>query len=335
MNRRFFAILFAAVFVVAAGTGGYVILEKWNILDALYMVAITLSSIGYGEVHPLTPTGKIFTIILIVFGFSLVGSIVGLFTSLILKGEVGNIISRQKMNDAIKKMEGHHIICGLSPVGEAIVEEFSHARQKFVVIEKDEKNIEKIRKNFEGLSYVVGDAAQDDVLLEAGVERADTILSCLNDDSLNLYVVISAKSLNPKIKIVAEAIEETSSAKLKRAGANYVVLPQKIGGLRMASTALRPNVVSFLDIMLKESEGEWRIEETSVPATSPFLDYTLAKSQISINTGLVVIAMKKARTGKFIYNPAASTVLEENDKILVLGNSEKLERLNRYISEGK
>ena len=335
MNRRFFTILFAAVFVVAVGTGGYVILEKWNILDALYMTAITLSSIGYGEVHPLSPTGKIFTIILIVFGFSLVAGIVGLFTSLILKGEVGNIIRRQKMSDAIKKMKGHHIICGLSHVGEAIVEEFSHARQKFLVIEKNEKNIEKVRKNFEGLNYIVGDATQDDVLLEAGVERADTILSCLNDDSLNLYVVISVKSLNPKIKIVAEAIEETSAAKLKRAGANYVVLPQRIGGLRMASTALRPNVVSFLDIMLKESEGEWRIEETTVPAKSPFLNCTLAESQISKNTGLVVIAMKKSYTGKFIYNPAASTVLEENDKILVLGNPEKLERLSKYISAGK
>jgi len=328
-------ILFAAVFVVAAGTGGYVILEKWNVLDALYMTTITLSSIGYGEVHPLSPTGKIFTIILIAFGFSLVAGIVGFFTSLLLKGEVGNIIRRQKMNDVIKKMKGHHIICGLSPVGEAIVEEFSYARQKFVVVEKDEENIEKVKKNFEGLNYIVGDAGQDDILQDAGVERAKTILSCLNDDSLNLYVVISAKSLNPEIQIVAEAIEETSAAKLRRAGASYVVLPQRIGGLRMASTALRPNVVSFLDIMLKEGEGEWRIEEATVPAKSPFLNYTLAKSRISQNTGLVVIAMKKARIGKFIYNPAASTLLEENDKIVVLGNPEKLERLNRYISAGK
>ncbi|MBA3051818.1 MAG: potassium channel protein [Candidatus Omnitrophota bacterium] len=335
MNRKIATIIFLVLFVIAAGTFGYMLIEKWNLMDSLYMTSITLSSIGFGEVHPLSPAGKIFTMVLILFGFSLVAGLAGLFTSLILQGEVGNVLRRQKMKETIKNMKGHHIICGLSPVGEAIVGEFYQARQHFVVIEKDEKNLERIKKTLPDLRYIIGDASQDDVLIEAGVEKAKTVLSCLSSDAMNMYVVISAKSLNPRIKVVAEAVEEEAEAKLKRAGADAVVSPQKIGGLRMASTALRPNVVTFLDIMLKENEGEWRIEEMSIPDKSPFLNYTLAKSQISKNTGLVVIAIKKALTGRFIYNPDAATLLEANDKILVLGNPDKMERLDRYISQGK
>ncbi|PIU18836.1 MAG: potassium channel protein [Elusimicrobia bacterium CG08_land_8_20_14_0_20_44_26] len=335
MFKKILPIALVAFFIIAAGTAGYMVIEKWNLLDSLFMTSITLSSIGYGEVHPLSVQGKIFTMVLIVFGFSIVAGIVGFFTSLILKGEVGNIIRRQKMNDAIKKMEGHHIVCGLSPVGEAIVEEFVKTRQNFVVVEKDENNVEKFKRSCPEFNYIIGDASSDNVLIEAGVEKAKTVLSCLNNDSMNLYVVISAKSINPKIKIVTAAVEDEAAAKMKCAGADYVVSPQKIGGLRMASTALRPNVVSFLDIMLRESEGEWRIEETAIPPKSPFINYTLAKSQISKNTGLVIIAIRKAKTGRFMYNPDASTTLEENDDILVLGNQEKIERLVKYISEGK
>ncbi len=335
MNKKFATIIFLMVFVIAAGTCGFMIIEKWNVLDSLYMTSITLSSIGFGEVHALSPAGKIFTMVLIAFGFSLVAGIAGLFTSLILQGEVGNVLRRQKMRESIKKLRGHHIICGLSPVGEAVVEEFSKTNQKFVVVEKDEQIIELVKKNFPDMLYVIGDASQDDTLVDAGVEKAKAVLACLNSDAMNIYVVISAKSLNPRIKVVAAAVEEGADSKMKRAGADYVVSPQRIGGMRMASTALRPNVVSFLDIMLKESEGEWRIEETTVPEKSPFINYTLEKSRISKNTGLVIIAIKKASSGRFIYNPAASMTLEANDKILVLGNTEKLERLNQYISEGK
>jgi len=335
MNKKLATIVFMVILVISTGTFGYMLIEKWNLMDSLYMTSITLSSIGFGEVHPLSPAGKIFTMVLILFGFSLVAGLAGLFTSLILQGEVGNILRRQKMTEAIKNMRGHHIICGLSPVGEAIVGEFYQTRQHFVVIEKDEKNLERIKKTLPDLRYIIGDASQDDVLIEAGVEKAKTILSCLSSDATNMYVVISAKSLNPRIKVVTEAVEEEAEAKLKRAGADAVVSPQKIGGLRMASTALRPNVVSFLDIMLKENEGEWRIEEMDMPEKSPFINYTLAKSQISKNTGLVVIAIRKASTGRFIYNPDAGTLLEANDKILVLGNPDKMERLSRYISEGK
>ncbi len=334
MSKKIIIIISVFLSAIAVGTAGYMVIEKWNLLDSLYMTTITFSSIGYGEVHPLDASGKIFTILLILFGFSLVAAIAGMLTSLILKGEVGNIIRRQKMKEMIKKLKNHHIVCGLSPVGEAIIEEFYTTNQKFVVIDKDELALEKARKSFPNVLYILGDASQDDVLEEAGIERAKTILTCLNDDSMNLYVVISAKSLNPSIKIVGAAVEENAFAKMKRAGADYVISPQRIGGLRMASTVLRPNVVSFLDIMLRESEGEWRIEEASIPPNSPFVNFTLAESQISKNTGLVIIAIKKASSGRFIYNPDANTVLEQNDKILVLGNQEKLERLVRYISKG-
>ncbi|MCD6413302.1 MAG: potassium channel protein [Elusimicrobia bacterium] len=334
MNKRITFIVSVFVFIILVGTVGYMIIEKWNLLDALYMTTITFSSIGYGEVHPLSVPGKIFTIFLILFGFSLVAAIAGLMTSLILKGEVGNIIRRQKMKEMIRKLKNHHIVCGFSPVGEAIVEEFYTTNQRFVVIDRNEAALEKARKNFPNVVYILGDASQDDVLLEAGIEKAKTILTCLNDDSMNLYVVISARSLNPNIKIVGASVEDNAFAKMKRAGADYVISPQRIGGLRMASTALRPNVVSFLDIMLRESEGEWRIEEAAIPPDSPFVNFTLAKSQISRNTGLVIIAIKKASSGRFIYNPDANTVLEQNDRILVLGNQEKLERLVRYISKG-
>jgi len=318
--KKFTIIFFIAVTIIATGTAGYMLIEKWNFIDALYMTFITLSSIGYSEVHPLSVQGQIFTIVLIVIGFSVLAGLMGYFSSLILAGE--------------KKLSNHHIICGLSPVGEAILEEFLKTKQKFVVVEKDEAKFETAQKNYGEFLYILGDATQDEVLTEAGIERAKSILVCLNEDSHSLYVVISAKSLNPKIKILVSVVEEDAFAKMKRAGADYVISPQKIGGLRMASTVLRPNVVSFLDIMLKESEGEWRIEEVEVPEKSPFLNKTLAESQISKNTGLVVIAMRKAKTGRFVYNPDASMRLEAKDKILVLGNQKLLSRLITYLKQG-
>ncbi|MCD6422571.1 MAG: potassium channel protein [Elusimicrobia bacterium] len=332
--KKFTIIFFIAVTIIATGTAGYMLIEKWNFLDALYMTFITLSSIGYGEVHPLSVQGQIFTIVLIVIGFSVLAGLMGYFSSLILAGEIGIIMRRRKMKESIKKLSNHHIICGLSPVGEAILEEFLKTKQKFVVVEKDEVKFEMAQKNYGEFLYILGDATQDEVLIEAGIQRAKSILICLNEDSHSLYVVISAKSLNPKIKILVSVVEEDAFAKMKRAGADYVISPQKIGGLRMASTVLRPNVVSFLDIMLKESEGEWRIEEVEVPEKSPFLNKTLAESQISKNTGLVVIAMRKAKTGRFVYNPDASMRLEAKDKILVLGNQELLSRLITYLKQG-
>ncbi|MDA3793500.1 MAG: potassium channel protein [Elusimicrobia bacterium] len=321
-------LLFSMVFL---GTTGYMILENWKFTDALYMTVITLSTVGYKEIYELSEPGKWFTITLIAGGISVLAVVLGMFTSLILEGDLRNYLRRRKMFKNIKKLKDHIIICGLSDLGKEIMRNLSEKGHKFIVIENSEEKIQNALNSGIDFLYIKGDARESLVLEEAAIQKAATLITCLGEDSFNLFVVITARELNPSLNILAEAIDEKVKNKLKRAGSDYVISPTRIGASRMASVATNSTVVSFLDIMTSGGDREMQLNAIKIEKESNVISKTLGEIQIPKNTGLIVISVKKHEAGNYIYNPSSKTVLNPGDEILVLGGVGNIKKLKEFI----
>jgi voltage-gated potassium channel len=327
------ALLFIII-VVCIGSIGYVLIEDWPLLDAVYMTIITLATVGFGEIHPLSPQGRIFTIGLILSGIGIIGYGMSVSAAFIVEGELGYLIKGRKMEKQIKKLSNHFIICGAGDTGRWVIEEFLKTRISFVVIEKDHEALEMM-KSHGVVQYIEGDATKDAVLLEAGIERAKGLISTLHNDRDNVFVVLTARALNPNLKIVSRVVEEESEKKLLMAGADNVVSPNFIGGLRMASLLIRPAVVNFLDTMLREDHTTLRLEEVEVLPHSPLLGKTLSESEISQKTGLIVIAVKSKESMKYLYNPKPSMILHKGDLLIVMGDIEQVGKLKKLVGHAE
>jgi len=334
MLGSFSFIIALVIGLISIGVTGYMLIEHWNFIDALYMTIITLSTVGYTEIYPLSQNGRIFTILFISFGIIVLAIIISRITSLILEGEIGTVMRRRKMEKNISKLKKHYIVCGLGDVGQTTLFELHKMKVSSVGIDKNPEVIKKILEENPNLLLIEGDATDDSVLLKAGIKDARGILSALPEDAENLFIIISGKNLNPEIKIISKANDERALLKLKKSGADYIISPKQIAGLRMASVAARPDVVSFLDVMMRDVEESWRVEQAGIPEKSPFQGKTLREAAIPSKTGLLVIAMRK-RNGEYIYNPPATTIMEKGDVLLVLGNFERLERLRKYLETGR
>ena len=321
------------VFIILLGTAGFILIEGWRPLDALFMTVITLSTVGFQEVHPLTVAGRIFTVFLIVSGISIFIFGLTVVNAFILEGQFGGLVRRRRMEKKIREMNNHFIVCGIGETGKCVYEEFQKAHVPFVVIEKDREQIEKLKFSPE-VMVIEGDATEDEVLSKAGIKRAQGLVTALSQNTDNLFVVISARHINPRLRIVARATDETALYKMKRAGANNVISPNTIGGLRMASIMLRPTVVSFLDVMSSDRpEVSLRLEEVTIPEESHLDKKNLTEAKIPQETGLMIIAMKKKGDVSFVYNPTSSTTLSVGDTLIVLGNLEQAEELHKYIEK--
>ncbi len=267
-NRKLKIALTLLVLVMLIGTVGFVFIEGWRPLDALYMTTITLSTVGFQEVHPLSPAGRIFTIFLIISGLGIFIFGVSAVGSFIAEGQLSGLVRRRRMENRIQGMSNHFIVCGMDETGQRIIEEFQRAHAPFVVIERDKEKIEKFNVSPE-IVVLEGDATEDEVLIKAGIERAQGLVTALALDTDNLFVVISARHINPQLRIVAQATDEANLYKMKKAGANNVISPNSIGGFRMASIMLRPTVVSFLDVMTSgDPDVSLRMEEVTIPPDS-------------------------------------------------------------------
>ena len=326
-----FAVVIVSV-VFITGVGGYIIIEGWSLFDAVYMTVITIAGVGYREVHPLSVGGRIFTTFLIAGG---VGSMVFTLTvavAFIVEGTLKNIIRDRKMQKIVDKLENHYIICGIGATGRTVVEEFLRVRVDFAVIVPPQQEIDRLIKMYPDLVYVQGDATDDDVLIKAGIKRAKGLISTLPEDKDNLFVVLSARELNPRLRIVAKTIEEESRYKILKVGADSVVSPNNIGGLRMASEMIRPDVVSFLDSMMRDKEMTLRVEEATIQKGSGFEGKTIQQADIGKKTGVIIIAVKDSDSQKYIYNPRADTSLKADDILLMIGNLEQVAKL-RQLAE--
>lgn len=328
-TERIVSALILLFIVLLVGVVGYQLIEGWNTFDALYMTVITLASVGYGETHPLGTYGRLFTIFLIVFGVGTIAYGLTAVTAFVVEGTLKDILGRRKMEAEIGKLKDHIILCGLGETGRHIAEEFIKVQVPFVVVDRNEDRIKEISR-IGRLLYIIGDATDDEVLLKAGIQSAKGLATALPSDKDNLFVILTARGLNPNLRIVAEAVEIEDRAKLLKVGADAIVAPSFIGGLRMASEMIRPTVVSFLDKMLRASGDAVRVEQARVPAGSGIAGHTIGEAQIYQKTGLVVFAI--ARGEAFELNPGPDTRLQEGDGLIVCCSVGQLKKLNDLIT---
>ena len=297
-----------------------------------FMSIITLTTVGFMEVQPLSTAGRIFTIFLLIIGFSTIFYGLGTLTVFIVEGEMLKIIRRKRMEKKISRLNDHHIICGSGEMGKHVLNEFVATKKPFVVIEKDEAEIEALIEHYNEVLHIKGDASCDEALKKAGIQSAKGVITTFASDKENLFVVLTARNLNPALRIVTRCMEEESSHKLRSAGADAVVSANAIGGMRMASEMLRPAVVSFLDIMLREKDEVLRVEEARVAEGSRIEGTTIKDANVFNNTGMIIIAIRESLSDKYIYNPKSDFMLKAGDTLVVLGEVDQVEKLRKYVA---
>jgi voltage-gated potassium channel len=312
--------------LLSAGTLGYVLIEGWPPFDALYMTVITLTTVGYLEVHPLTPAGRAFTMALALLGVFTLFYLAGDFIRGMVSGEVARLLGRQRMERQMAALNGHLIVCGFGRMGRFVCEQFSAAGLPFVLVEQQAPLLEGFRMPH-GIP-LHGDATAEDVLRRAGVERARALVSAAASDADNLYITMTARLLNDKMLIVARAEEEAAERKLKRAGASRVVSPYAIGGQRVAQAVLRPHVMDFIELATRGEHLELQIEETEIAPGSALAGQSVKDSAVRADLGVIVVAIRKP-TGQMVFNPAPSTVIEAKDLLITLGHRQQLDRLEQ------
>ncbi|QER41825.1 potassium channel protein [Thermodesulfobacterium sp. TA1] len=327
VNRRLFLVLILVAGIIALGTVGYIIIEDMLFLEALYMTVITLATVGFKEVKPLSEAGMIFTILLIILGFGVFTYAVTTGAQILIEGELRDVFNERRRKKMLVRLKGHYIICGYGRMGRIIAKELKAHGEEIVVIERQGEIKE------EGFFFIIGDATKDEVLKEAGIERAKGLVSVLSSDADNLYVVLSARALNPNLFIIARAAEESARKKLKIAGANKVVCPYHIGGLRMAHMLLKPNVVDFWEFITRSEYLNIDIEELVVSEKSPYAGKTLRETEIGKTFGVIIVGIKR-KEGQIEFNPSAESLILPGDILLAIGPPEKLSLLEKSLSNG-
>lgn len=318
-----------SVLLLLAGTAGYVFIEDWPVIDALYMTVITLATVGFSEVQELSPVGRIFTMALIIVGVGFVFYLAGSIVQFMVEGRVREILGRRKLENQIRKQKDHYIVCGYGRVGGTICDLIASKPLGVVVIERDPERIARLSDR--NLLYVPGEATDEDNLIKAGVEKARGLLAVLKTDSDNLYVALTARQLNPELFIIARGGEEKSENKLLAAGANRVVSPYLMGAHRIAQTILRPTVTDFLELTLMDKSRDIQMEEVPVHPSSRLIDVALQDSGIRQDLDLIIVAVRKPE-GEMLFNPSSQTKLQGGDMVVAIGEKENLERFEKMLN---
>ncbi len=321
---RFLIALAVPFLLLLIGTLGYRLIEGWPLADALYMTVITITTVGYREVHELHGAGRAFTMFLALGGVFTIFYAASEIIRLIVSGEVRTIVGRQRMERSLAEFKDHRIVCGLGRMGRLVCHEFSSMGLPFVVVDRLPELVEAFRMPH-GIA-VQGDATSDGLLRRVGVERARALVTVAASDADNLYITLSARLLNERLYIVARAEDEGAETKLLRAGANRVVSPYVIGGQRVAQAVLRPSVVDFIELATRSEHLDLQIEEVAIGAGSRFAGQSVKDSGIRYDLGIIIVAIKKPQ-GRMVFNPASQVVIEPGDVLITLGDRKSLDRL--------
>jgi voltage-gated potassium channel len=325
--RKIFQWAALLVALLLIGSLGFVWVEGWDFFDALYMTVTTLTTVGYAEVHPLNKIGRIYNMLLILAGMGVLFYIVGSIGRVLVEGELHAVFGRRKLIKHIKRLKKHYIICGFGRIGEVIARHLKDRGLSLVVIESDPALLAHLEAS--GYYFINGDATREEVLLEAGIERAKGLVSVVSTDADNVYVVLTARSLNPHLFIVARAEEFGSEQKMLRAGADKVESPYQMGGQKMAQTIMRPTVVTFMELAMKDGV-DWTMEEIAVGQDSPLQGVPLADSGIRQKLNLILVAIKRA-DGEMLFNPSHETPILGGDTLIALGLRKNLDALEEMV----
>ncbi|HBL23753.1 MAG TPA: potassium transporter TrkA [Deltaproteobacteria bacterium] len=335
--KKLLNIIGIIVAVVVIGTVGFKIIggSEKSVLDALYMTAITITTIGYGDVIGLDnkPLGKIFTIIYVFLG---AGTIAYLFTTLaayIIEGELRRVFRRRKMDKRIAKMKDHYIVCGIGMVGLYVVHEMYLTKRPFIAIDNDDTKLDVFKANNINADLVVGDATENEILWKAMIEHAQGLFATTDSDNDNIVISLTARQLNPSLRIVSRCNDTKNIDKLRRAGADSVVALNFIGGLRMASEMIRPHVTSFLDMMLRDKYSPMRVEEVHIPADSPFIGKPVKEIDFKTIGNIMLISARKP-SGEWVYNPYPDTIVEKEMSLIIIATPQEKELLVEHVSGG-
>ncbi|MBI4705167.1 MAG: potassium channel protein [Deltaproteobacteria bacterium] len=326
----------ALVVVVLAGTAGYWLIGqgRWPIEDCAYIVFITITTVGYGEILPLgqSPHGRLFTMGLLAAGMGVSLYFLSSLTAFIVEGDLREAIWRRRMQSRLAKLKGHFIVCGTGRTGRCVVEELVRAGRDVVVIDADEEALDRLVGHFgDRVLAIRGDSTEEAVLYEAGVEQAAGLVAALALDRENLFICLTARGMNPSLRIVSRGVEDRAEAKLKQAGADVVICPTTIGGRRMAHDLLRPNVVGFLDLVGLDEQRKLTLEEVAIGAHSPLVGLKLVNSRIREVSNALVLGVVEAAGRRPSYNPPVDFEFAAGMTLIVLGESDAIERLTRYV----
>ena len=336
--RRLLVALAVLTGLMFIGAAGFWLLGhgRWRFDECIYMTVITLSTVGFGELSQMheVPGARALTIALIVSGVGALAYVQGNLTALLVEGVIGQVLRRNRMRKAIAKIERHVVVAGAGSTGKHVIEELVATGTPFVVIDRDHAHLERLSTDLcDGrMLYVHGDATDDHTLVDAGIERAMGVVAALTHDKDNLFVTLSARSLNASARIVSKIVEDRADAKMLKAGATSVVNPAQIGGRRMASELVRPEVNEFLDQMLRDKTKNLRIEEAVVPAGSNLIGVSLKDSPIRRETKLLVIAVRH-KDRSFIYNPDPDHLIDGGTTLIVMGDTDSVTKLRKILDD--
>ena len=335
-GRRVIAALLAFLFVFLAGVVGFKLIggREWTLLDSVWMTVITLSTVGYGEPHDSSthPGLRTFTVIFNLLCLGTIAFAITSITAFIVEGQLKDYLGRRRMDKKIARLRNHFIVCGGDETAQTIIQDLLLTKRPFVVIEPLAEKIARLQELGEIL-YIRDVPTEDAVLERAGIRRARGILLSLPTDEDNLFVTLSARGLNPRLRIVTKGIELQSHTKMKKAGADAVISPTYIGGMRMVSEMVRPAVATFLDMMLRDRKQVLRVEEVTVGEGSELIGSTVAKTGIGEKTGALVVAMRRAGQADYLFNPAKTTVIGQGDVLILIVDPAMLKNIRAMAAE--
>ena len=329
---RFLSAFVLLLAVVAGGTLGYIAIEGWSPTESLYMAIITLTTVGFGEVHPLSAPGRHFTIVYLILSVATVGYAFSSIVSYLFEGQILQAVKERRMKRNLERIQEHYIVAGCGDIGREVALEFRKSGTPFVVVDRDPEHSELAED--EEIIFVRGDATEEHILHSARIEHAKGLIAALPADADNVFVTLTARQMNPKLAIIAKASDESAALKLRRAGASRVITPSQIAGRRIASSILRPSVVNFLDVIVDDSEVSMRMEEFVINPNAPLVEKTLREADIGQHTGAIVLAItdEHGQTRTDATRAVVSAVpVHAGDRIIALGSEQQLRELEAFL----
>ena len=315
--------------VLLLGTAGYMVIEGWPLLESFYMTVITITTVGYGEVGTVSEPGRVFTVFLIFAGMGIMAYTLGIVAQIMVEFQVRDLIGRRKLGLKLKNIKDHYILCGYGRIGVVIAHELKSNGIPMMVIDQDPQSKEKLRQ--QEIPYIIDDATSEEVLIEAGIMRAKGLVTVVLSDADNLFITMTARGLNKDLFILSRSDQEATEKKLLRAGANKVVMPYRLGGLRMVHTILRPAVTDFFDFAMQDKNIELKMEELKVLEKSKLNGVRLMDSGIRQEMNVIIVAIRD-KLGNMSFNPSSKVAMEAGTTLIALGPTGDLEKLERILS---